>query len=216
MKNLVFTGGSYPKQNTIERKTHIFSENRKHMKENYLESMIKQFAYYKMLGEKTFDQLEDSQLLWSYNEESNSIATIVKHLSGNMLSRWTDFLTTDGEKEWRDRDAEFENEAVSREQIIRAWNDGWEAVFTALRTLQSEDLDKTIYIRNQGHTVVEAINRQLAHYAYHIGQIVFIGKMRTQNWESLSIPKASSKQFNDEKFAKPKHAEHYTDAYLKK
>ncbi|MBO9703623.1 MAG: DUF1572 domain-containing protein [Sporocytophaga sp.] len=186
------------------------------MNNEYLESVIKQFEYYKMLGEKTFSQLRDEDLFWRYNEESNSIAIIVKHLSGNMLSRWTDFLTTDGEKEWRDRDREFENDITSKQEVLDRWNEGWKIFLGALRSLSENDLSKNIYIRNQGHTVLEAINRQLAHYPYHIGQIVFIGKMRAQEWHSLSIPKGYSKAFNAQKFSQEKHKAHFTDEYLNK
>lgn len=183
---------------------------------DYLDSIIKQFEYYKMLGEKTFSQLKDEQLFWQYNDESNSIAIIVKHLHGNMLSRWTDFLTADGEKEWRNRDGEFENDIKNRETLLLKWNEGWECLFAVLRPLQGKDLSKEIFIRNQGHSVVAAINRQLAHYAYHIGQIVFIGKMlRNENWQSLSIPKGDSKKYNAQKFSQGKHKEHFTDELLK-
>ena len=186
------------------------------MTSNYLESVIRQLEYYKMLGEKTFDQLTDEQLFWRHNDESNSIATIVKHLWGNMLSRWTDFLTTDGEKKWRKRDAEFENAISDKTQVLKLWNEGWNVCLTTLRSLTADDLDKTVYIRNQGHTVMDAINRQLAHYPYHIGQIVHIGKMCAGKWTSLSIPRGNSRQFNAAKFAKPKHDEHFTDEFLKK
>ena len=185
------------------------------MTNDYLESVKKQFEYYKMLGDKTFAQLNDDELFWQYNENSNSIATIVKHLWGNMLSRWTDFLTTDGEKEWRNRDAEFENDITNRQELLNKWNEGWDCLYTAINSLASEDLDKIIYIRNQGHTVTEAINRQLAHYPYHIGQIVFIGKMVAENnWTSLSIPKGNSKTYNAEKFSKQKQRGHFTDEVL--
>ena len=187
------------------------------MNSNYLESAIKQFEYYKLLGEKTIAQVSDEQLFWQYNTESNSIAIIVNHLWGNMRSRWTDFLTSDGEKEWRNRDAEFEAEEKSREALLQKWNDGWDCLFNALHELKEEDLKKIIYIRNQGHTVMEAINRQLAHYPYHIGQIVFIGKMICDStWQSLSIPKGNSKNYNAEKFAQPKEQKHFTDEYVKK
>lgn len=183
---------------------------------DYLESVKKQFEYYKLLGEKTMAQLDDDQLFYQYNEESNSIATIVKHLSGNMLSRWTDFLNSDGEKEWRNRDSEFENDIRSREQLLEVWNKGWDCLFEAIQPLNHEDLNKIVYIRNQGHSVVEAINRQLAHYPYHIGQMVFLGKMLAKNgWQSLSIPKGSSASFNEKKFAEPKHRAHFTDDELK-
>lgn len=187
------------------------------MKTSYLESVIKQFEYYKMLGDKTIDLLPEDKLFWQYNEESNSIAIIAKHLSGNMLSRWTDFLTSDGEKDWRNRDAEFENDLKNKEDLIQSWNNGWNCFFKALSILNEEDLSKIIYIRNQGHTVLEAINRQLAHYPYHVGQIVFLGKMiSNENWVSLSIPKGKSNDFNKEKFSKEKHKAHFTDEFLKR
>lgn len=184
------------------------------MDSNYLESVIKQFEYYKILGEKTFAQLPDEKLFWQYNQNSNSIATIAKHLWGNMLSRWTDFLTTDGEKEWRNRDVEFENDVVSKQEFMDKWNEGWKVFLENLKSLKAEDLEKIIYIRNQGHTVIEAINRQLAHYPYHIGQIVFIGKMSAEKWESLSIPKGNSNNYNADKFSKPKERGHFTDDFL--
>lgn len=185
------------------------------MENDYLESVKKQFEYYKMLGDKTFAQVADDKLFWQYNEDSNSIATIIKHISGNMLSRWTDFLTTDGEKEWRNRDAEFENNIKNRQELIEKWNEGWDCLFKALHSLTTADLDKIIYIGNQGHTVMEAINRQLAHYPYHIGQIVFLGKMLAANgWSSLSIPKGKSQAFNTDKFSKPKQKGHFTDGFL--
>lgn len=184
--------------------------------EDYLNSAKKQFEYYKMLGDKTFEQLGDEALFISPNPDSNSIAVIVQHLHGNMLSRWTDFLTTDGEKEWRKRDEEFESQIESKEVLLNRWEQAWNCLFTALNSLTSGDLAKTIYIRNQGHTVAEAINRQLAHYPYHIGQIVYLGKMLTsQPWKSLSIPKNASGQYNAEKFAKPKDKAHFTDEFLK-
>jgi len=165
----------------------------------YLESVIKQFEYYKMLGENTFSQLTDDKLFWKYNSESNSIANIVKHLWGNMLSRWVDFLNSDGEKEWRDRDAEFEDSIVSRSELLLKWNEGWETLLDTLRSLKESDMAKVVHIRNEPHSVVEAINRQLAHYSYHVGQIVFIGKMSAKKWLPLTIPKGKSKQFNAEK-----------------
>ncbi|RVT75391.1 DUF1572 domain-containing protein [Flavobacterium sufflavum] len=183
---------------------------------NYLESAKKQFEYYKILGDKTFAQIPDEKLFWKFNDESNNIAIIIKHLSGNMLSRWTDFLNSDGEKEWRQRDAEFENDIKTKEELIQKWNEGWDCLFKALNALKEKDLSKTIYIRNQGHSVTEAINRQLAHYPYHVGQIVFIGKMIcNEKWTSLSIPKGNSTNYNAEKFSKPKHNEHFTEEFLK-
>jgi hypothetical protein len=180
--------------------------------ENYLESSRKQFEYYKMLGEKAFEQISEEQIFWTPNETSNSIAVIVKHLSGNMLSRWTDFLTTDGEKEWRKRDEEFENSAKTKAAVLQMWQDAWTCFFNALDSITEADFEKTIYIRNMGHTIVEAINRQLAHYPYHIGQLVFLAKLMQDNsWKSLSIPKGKSKDYNQEKFAKPKRKTHFTD-----
>lgn len=175
------------------------------MSNDFLSSAIQQFEYYKMLGEKTFAQLDDENLFWQYNADSNSIASIVKHLSGNMRSRWTDFLTTDGEKEWRNRDAEFENDIQTKSALLAVWNAGWDCLFAALQSLTASDLQRIIFIRNEGHSVAEAIHRQLAHYSYHIGQIVFIGKMRCSNsWLSLSIPKGTSEAFNKDKFSVPK------------
>ncbi len=184
---------------------------------NYLQSAIKQFEYYKSLGDKTFSQLTDDQLFWQYNKESNSIAVIVNHLSGNMLSRWTDFLTSDGEKDWRNRDEEFESMVFDNKQLLENWNKGWTCLFNTLNSLSEKDFDRIIYIRNQGHSVVEAINRQLCHYAYHVGQIVFIGKMiANETWKSLSIPKGNSAQYNQEKFSKEKKQAHFTDEFLNK
>jgi hypothetical protein len=183
----------------------------------YLESVQKQFLYYKMLGEKAMHQLEPEQLFVSVNEDTNSIATIVKHLSGNMLSRWTDFLTTDGEKEWRNRDAEFENDLQSKDEVLQLWNQGWACFFNAINALKPEQLLEIIYIRNEGHTVVEAINRQLAHYPYHIGQIVFYAKQLKKNdWESLSIARNSSNSYNADKFAKEKKIQNFTDEELRR
>lgn len=185
------------------------------MSVDYISSIKSQFEYYKLLGEKTFAQLSDEQLFWTYNEESNSIAIIVKHLWGNMLSRWTDFYTSDGEKEWRKRDEEFIHSIQDRAALLKLWNEGWDCLFAVINNLKEDDLSKIIYIRNQGHTVTEAINRQLAHYPYHIGQIVFIGKMITnKQWYSLSIPKGESKNYNQEKFSQPKSKKHFTEEYL--
>ncbi|MBJ2125766.1 DUF1572 family protein [Flavobacterium sp. IB48] len=185
--------------------------------ESYLESVKKQFLYYKILGEKAIDQLEPTQLFVSFNDDTNSIATIVKHISGNMLSRWTDFLTSDGEKEWRKRDAEFENDLQSKEEVLELWNKGWNCLENALQSLKPEQLSDIIYIRNEGHTVIEAINRQLAHYPYHVGQIVFYAKqLKNSSWNSLSIPKNKSGNYNAEKFAKEKEIKNFTDEELKR
>lgn len=188
------------------------------MANDYLDSARKQFAYYKMLGDKAIDQvaeISESKLFWQYNEESNSMASIVKHLWGNMLSRWTDFLTTDGEKDWRNREAEFDNDIRAKEELVLKWNEGWKCLFDAIHPLTGEDLQKEIYIRNMGHTVTEAINRQLAHYAYHVGQMVFLGKMIcADKWTSLSIPRGSLKEYNAEKFSQPKRKEHFADELI--
>jgi hypothetical protein len=174
------------------------------MATDYLQSARKQFEYYKQLGDKTLARVPDEKLYWQYNAESNSLATIIKHLSGNMLSRWTDFLTSDGEKEWRQREDEFENNIHSREALMKLWQKGWDCLFNTLNSLTPADLDKTIFIRKEAHTVTEAINRQLAHYPYHIGQMVFIGKMVCDDkWVSLSIPKGDTQTFNEEKFGPP-------------
>src|SRR5271154_4210707 len=135
----------------------------------YLNSAKRQFMMYKQLGEKAMAQTEDKELYWQANENSNSIVMIVKHMWGNMLSRWTDFLTTDGEKPWRQRDAEFETEGMGREALVKKWDEGWQCLFHALGNITDDDLEKIIYIRNEGHTILEAINRQIAHYSYHVG-----------------------------------------------
>lgn len=153
-------------------------------------SIKKQFENYKELGEKTFEQLSEEQLFIKINIESNSIATIVKHISGNMLSRWTDFLTTDGEKDWRNREEEFELEIKDQKELMERWDKGWQCLFQAISSISKDDLATIIFIRKQPLTVLEALHRQLTHYSYHIGQIVFIGKtICNDNWVTLSIPK---------------------------
>jgi len=185
--------------------------------ESFLTSAKKQFLYYKTLGEKAINQLEPEQLFFSANEDTNSISIIVKHLHGNMLSRWTDFLTSDGEKETRNRDSEFEGELKDKEELLNKWNEGWDCLFKAIDPLTPEQLSQIVYIRNEGQTVVEAINRQLCHYSYHIGQIVFYSKMlKKSDWESLSIPKNKSKDYNTDKFSKNKSIKNFTDDELKK
>jgi len=154
----------------------------------FLQSAIKRLAYYKELGERTFSQLNDADFHFLPNEESNSIAIIIQHMSGNMLSRWTDFLTTDGEKEWRQRDEEFEALPASKDQLITLWNKGWDCCLGAIGSLSAKDLLKTITIRSEPLSVIDAINRQLAHYPYHVGQIIYIGKLiKNQEWENLSM-----------------------------
>lgn len=163
----------------------------------YLSTVIKRLKYYKDLGEKAFEQLEEKDLHLLPTSESNSIAIIVQHLTGNMLSRFTNFLTEDGEKEWRQRDDEFEIHTYSKQQIVDLWNKGWACCFQALESLTENDLVTIIYIRNEPLTVIDAINRQLAHYPYHIGQIIYIGRMiKNKDWKSLSIPKGQSLQYN--------------------
>jgi uncharacterized damage-inducible protein DinB len=183
---------------------------------NFVESSLKQFKYYKWLVEQAIGQVTDEQLHWRMNSQSNSIATIMRHVSGNMLSRFTNFLTEDGEKPWRSRDSEFENTVNTRAQLIAQWEEAWQCLFDALQNLQDEDLSRLVYIRNQGHTIIEAIQRQLAHYPYHAGQIVMLAKMQAENWRSLSIPLNESEQYNDDKFAKEKMRSHFTDEILKK
>ena len=164
--------------------------------QSYLNSSIHLFEYYRTLGETAIDQVKENNLFREVTEESNSIAIIVKHLSGNMLSRWTNFLTEDGEKEWRMRDDEFTDADPNKEKLMQRWNKGWDRLLNTLTQLTEEDLTKHITIRGEQHTVIEAINRQLGHYAYHVGQIVFIARMLSENWKSLSIPKNKSADFN--------------------
>ena len=172
------------------------------MNNSILTSSINQFKYYKSLGDKTFSQLEFEELQKEFSEDSNSISIIVKHLVGNMLSRWTNFLTEDGEKTWRNRDKEFVATYASKQELVEAWENGWNCLFKALTSITENDLDKVIYIRNEAHTITEAIIRQLAHYPYHVGQIVFIGKLIKGNqWNSLSIAKGKSDEFNAKKIS---------------
>lgn len=182
------------------------------MEKEYLNSIKKQFEYYKSVGEKTFAQLDEASLFRAFNEESNSIAVIVNHLSGNMKSRWTDFLHSDGEKDWRNRDMEFEAVIKTKKELVEKWNEGWQCLFDALDSINERNFDTKVYIRNQEHSILEAINRQLAHYTYHIGQIVYIGKMlKGKEWKSLTIPKGTSNDFNDRKFSLGKHKGHFSD-----
>lgn len=160
---------------------------------------VKRFEYYKSLGDKTFDQLSEEQMFWQYNDESNSIAVIVKHIAGNMLSRWTNFLTEDGEKSWRNRDVEFVNTFTTKEQVLDFWEKGWECFFDALEKINDDNLYSTTYIRGEAHPVIDAVLRQLAHYPYHIGQIVYIAKMiKNEDWNTLSIARNRSQEFNTE------------------
>ena len=171
----------------------------------FLSSAIKRFKEEKALGDKTFAQLNDEQLLRQPNEASNSIAVIVQHLHGNMSSRWTNFLTEDGEKPWRKRDDEFDVHQFTKDQILQMWEEGWQVLFNALDSLKDDDLLKTVTIRSQPLSVVDAINRQLAHYSYHVGQIVYLGRwIKDAAWQSLSIPKGASATFN-KKMEEKKH-----------
>ncbi|MBP6023226.1 DUF1572 family protein [Ferruginibacter sp.] len=163
----------------------------------FLNSAIKRLSYYKELGDKTFTQLNDADFHYQPNDTSNSIAIIIQHMAGNMQSRWTDFLTTDGEKDWRNRDTEFEAQQLSKQQLIELWNKGWQCFFDALQSLTADDLLKTIHIRSEGLLVVDAINRQLAHYPYHVGQIIYVAKIITNNnWQNLSVAKGQSDEYN--------------------
>lgn len=183
----------------------------------YIDSAKRQFQMYKQLGEKAMGQIDDEQLNWQANEDSNSVAAIVKHLWGNMMSRWTDFLTTDGEKPWRQRDAEFDNGKIDRVAILKMWNEGWQCLFAALDSITDADLERIIYIRNEGHTVLEAINRQISHYSYHVGQIVYVSKLRSSNqWASLSIPRNQSAMYNAGKFSQEQQVRHFTEDWVDK
>ncbi|WP_219619910.1 MULTISPECIES: DUF1572 family protein [Bacillus] len=162
----------------------------KDISSEYLRVIKLQFQEMKKTTEKTFEQLDDEAFFWYPNDDSNSIAVIVKHVSGNMVSRWTDFLHSDGEKPDRDRDGEFENTISNREQLYEVWDRGWNVFFHALATLNEEHLLKNIVIRNEPHSVIEAIERQMYHYSYHIGQIVYIAKqLKGESWRSLTIPR---------------------------
>jgi len=179
---------------------------------SFLKSSLLQFRYYKELGEKTIEQFPYIKLSFQINNETNSINTIVKHLSGNMISRWTDFLNSDGEKEFRNRDDEFNDTIESKKELMEIWEQGWNVLFDTLEGLSFQDLEKIIYIRNEGHTVIESINRQLCHYSYHVGQIVMIGKIICgDKWNSLSIPKGESQSFNLNKFSKDKDRRHFLE-----
>lgn len=162
----------------------------------YLRIVIERFNSVKSLGDKTLNQLSEKEIHWNYNSESNSVAIIVKHLSGNMVSRWSDFLTSDGEKEYRNRDEEFIDNITTKAELITVWEKGWKVLIKTLTDLSEQDLLKKIYIRGESHLVLEAIERQMAHYAYHVGQIVYIGKqLKDDNWKNLSIPKGKSEEY---------------------
>jgi len=159
----------------------------------YLRVIRERFTVLKEQGDKTFAQLNEEDFHWTMNEASNSIAILIQHISGNMVSRWTDFLTTDGEKPDRDRDGEFEAKQMSKAQLLDSWEHGWRVLYDTLESLNEQDLEKDVHIRGQAHSVIDAIERQIAHYAAHVGQIMFIGKqIKGEQWESLSIPKRKS------------------------
>ena len=182
------------------------------METTHISCVHKQFKYYKSLGDKTFEQLTFEELNYQPHEDSNSISIIVKHMVGNMLSRWTNFLTEDGEKAWRERDKEFEASYTTKQQLTTEWEKGWKCLFEAIESLEDRDFETIIFIRNEGHTAAEAMFRQLGHYSYHVGQITYLGKLiKESQWKSLSIPKLNSSTYNSEKFSKPKGRRHFTD-----
>lgn len=163
---------------------------------SYLEDSLRVLRQYKSMAEKAMEQVSDDELNQTLDSESNSIALIVKHMAGNMRSRWTDFLTSDGEKPDRNRDTEFEAPPANRAALLDIWETGWKRVFNAIEPLTDADLGRTVYIRAEPHSVMQAINRQLAHYACHVGQIVFLAKhFRSSEWRSLSIPRGKSAEF---------------------
>jgi len=163
---------------------------------SYTEDSLALFAQYKSLAERAMAQISDEQFLAAINPEANSIANLVKHLAGNMLSRWTDFLTTDGEKPTRHRDQEFEQPPTTRAELLALWESGWAALFSALRLLTDADLARAITIRGEAHSVMQAINRQVAHYSMHVGQIVLLAKhFAGPSWKSLSVPRGASAEF---------------------
>ena len=169
----------------------------------FLDTCIKKFRHQKNLGDKTFEQLAEEDFFFKPSIESNSIAIIVQHLHGNMMSRWTNFLTEDGEKDWRKRDEEFEDIVLAKTTVIDLWQTGWQLVFKTLESLQPVDLTAIVFIRNQPLTVCDAVIRQIDHYAYHTGQIVQLGRMiKDANWHTLSIAKGKTKEYNENRFKK--------------
>jgi hypothetical protein len=164
---------------------------------SYIKDSLALFRYYKRLAERAMEQVADERLFAALVPEANSIAIIVKHMAGNMRSRWTDFLTTDGEKPNRNRDSEFVDPPATRNQLLAEWKNGWACVFNAIEALTDADLGRTITIRGESHSVMQAINRQLAHYAHHVGQIVLLARhFASDHWQSLSVPRNQSAEFN--------------------
>ncbi len=191
----------------------INKSSRMNLHTTYLNGVKSLFKYYRSLAEKSIAQVEPEQIFLRPSDESNSIAIIVQHMAGNMISRWTDFKTTDGEKAWRNRDEEFMAIIQDKDQLMQRWEAGWECFEHALDSIYEEDLQEIIYIRNEGHSIMDALNRQLAHYSYHVGQIVFIAKMLKQSeWNSLSIPLNKSASYNSDKFLLEKGIRHFTSS----
>ncbi len=179
---------------------------------DFLTTSTKLFRYYKQLADQSMSVLQDAELHTRPSNMSNNIAILVKHMAGNMRSRFTDFLSTDGEKPWRDREGEFVDSYNSRAELEADWESGWTCLFAALSTLQEAQLGQTVYIRNEGHTALEAISRQLAHYSYHVGQIVYIAKaVKDTGWVSLSIPPGGTAAFNKKKFDGGPRDKFFTD-----
>ena len=170
--------------------------------EEYLDTIKEDFKKYKKIAEDTLSQLNEDEIHYRSGEDSNSISILIQHVSGNLVSRFSDFLTADGEKEWRKRDTEFEEQNLSKEKLIEKWNSGWKILFDQLDKLSPEDLTKSILIRNEPHSVIKALNRQAVHYAYHVGQIVFIAKeIKKESWKTLSVAKGKSEEFNRKMFS---------------
>lgn len=180
--------------------------------EHRLQGTIRLFEYYKSLTEKSLDQLTEKQIHESPQNDQNSIAILMKHLAGNMISRWTNFRAEDGEKPWRNRETEFVDDFQSKEELMDYWEKGWTLLFEALESVEDDELDSVIYIRNDGHMLIEAIERHLAHVAYHTGQIVYLAKLYAgDKWQSLTIPKGKTEEYNRKKFDQPKGRRMYMD-----
>lgn len=184
------------------------------MDSSFLKSITKLFENYKSLAEKSVAQLSEEQLVWKPNDQTNSISLLFHHISGNMISRFTDFQNSDGEKSWRNREAEFEEAFQNRDEMLNTWEKAWKILFDALQELKPQDLEKIVYIRNEGHTVSEALQRQLAHYASHVGQIIMLAKIQKgAEWTTLSIPKGGTDEFNKEKFSSEKGIRHFLEGH---